>query len=315
MTFPIKTAVIGAGNMGKNHIRIYAQHSNLVGICDLDIALANQLAMQYKTHSYANYLDLLKEEKPEAVSIAAPTEWHYQIAKDCLEAGVSVLLEKPIAPTLDQAEALLALAREKQLVFMVGHIERFNPVVVAIKQLVLSGELGRLVSLVAIRAGRVPPKIPQSNVVLDLAIHDIDIFNFLLDERPISVVTKSQRIYPVNIADSAGILLEYQKATGLIQTNWLTPVKMRQIFVTGTKGFIQADYINQELALWEQVVADRPERDFHDFVSLYQSPRKEIKIEKAEPLLKEIQFFLNKVKLQELIDSTYALDALKAVLC
>jgi len=133
----INIAVIGVGKLGQEHTRIYSQlpQVNLVGICDIQPKI-KKIAAKYNTLFYKNYLSLLSASKINALSIAVPTHLHYQIAKESLNQGINILLEKPITSTLKNADKLLDIAREKNLILQVGHIERFNPVIKKVKAMI-----------------------------------------------------------------------------------------------------------------------------------------------------------------------------------
>ena len=152
----MRVGIIGAGAMGQNHIRTYSQIPGveIVGIADVDRARAEVLAKQYGTRGFADYNELLKQGV-DAVSVVVPTTLHRRVALDVIAAGAHLLVEKPIADTVENAEAIdFAAAREK-LVLMVGHIERFNPAVTNMKQIIDAGKLGKIVSISTSRVGRI----------------------------------------------------------------------------------------------------------------------------------------------------------------
>ncbi|MGR9106087.1 MAG: Gfo/Idh/MocA family oxidoreductase [Gammaproteobacteria bacterium] len=172
----IKTAVIGAGYLGKFHAQKYAQlpDSELVAVVDVAEAAAREVAAQNNTRAFADYRDVL--EMVDAVSIVVPTSLHHQVARDFLNAGVHVLIEKPISVTVDEADDLIAIARDNHLVLQVGHLERFNA---ALLQLDFTHD-----KPLFIESHRLSPFNPRANdvsVVLDLMIHDIDIILDIVD--------------------------------------------------------------------------------------------------------------------------------------
>jgi predicted dehydrogenase len=166
----LRAAVIGVGYLGRFHAQKYRDHAGveLVGVVDADSQRAAEVAEEVETQPYTDHRELL--ESVDLVSIAVPTQHHFQVASDCLAAGVHILLEKPITQTVEEAEQLIALAAEKQLVFQVGHLERFNPAVKA-----LSGILNNPMFIESHRLAPFKPRGTDVNVVLDLMIHDIDI--------------------------------------------------------------------------------------------------------------------------------------------
>lgn len=293
----MKAAVIGVGNMGKHHARVYSQIKDcrLVAIVDSNEAIGNEIAKKYNCNFYRTHEELLKKEKPDAISVCVPTSMHYKIASDIIKSDISVLIEKPIASTLEQAAELVRLAKKNNVKLMVGHLERFNPAVQKLKQIVKAGELGEITSLLARRVGLFPPQIKDMDVVIDLAVHDIDIFNYLLEMQPTEVFSNSGKAIGTR-EDYAGILLKYNGINGLIEVNWITPVKIRLLNITGTKGYAELNYVTQDLIVHESNY-EKGHDQFGDFVVKFGEPKKrEISIEKEEPLKLEIRHFLESIK-------------------
>ncbi len=310
----IKTAVIGTGSMGKNHIRVYSEISNLVAIADVRADIGRPLARKYKTKFYTDYRKMLDKEKPDAVSVVVPTQFHKEVAIECLNRKIATLVEKPIAHTVTDAEEILASAQKNKTTLMVGHIERFNPAVLKLKNIINKGTLGRVISMLAIRVGISFPAAKNNDVVVDLAVHDIDVFNFLLDSLPIDKKTIKHKLFKNNLWDSASMLLEYKNAACTIVTNWITPVKMRKLYVTGTDGFVELDYISQKIILHGKHMHKKQDGDFYEFLSMYETPKKEVFLSRKEPLKEELQFFLNSAAYNIKVDTSFALDALKIIL-
>src|SRR3990172_2407089 len=145
----VKIAVLGAGYMGQNHARVFSsiEHVNLMAICDKDRQKVEKLAKQYKIKPYFDYQKLLQSENIGAVSICLPTSLHYHAAQEAIRMGVNLFIEKPITSKIEEAKKLIKLAKSRKVRIMVGHIERFNPVVNEIKQRVKSGELGKILQI------------------------------------------------------------------------------------------------------------------------------------------------------------------------
>lgn len=309
-----KTAVIGVGNMGKNHARIYSEISDIVAVSDISKEVGMSVAKQYDTIFYADYRKMLEEEKLEAVSVVTPTKLHYEVVKECLVRKIPTLVEKPIADNIKDSNELLSIAKRNNTFFMVGHIERFNPAIKKLKEILDKGRLGTIINLLAIRVGFAPPKDPNSDVVLGLGIHDIDIFNFLLKSLPVTHTILRNKIYKQNIADQATILLEYKDASCIIQTNWITPIKIRKLFVTSTKSYIELDYIKQKLIIYESQKKLKSYDSFFELISLSDSPKKQIFVLKEEPLKEELNYFLlNRNSLDYSIAES-AIEAIKIIL-
>jgi UDP-N-acetylglucosamine 3-dehydrogenase len=271
----IKVGVIGAGGMGQHHIRVYSELENaeLAGIADIDRKRAADLAAAYKTEAYTDYKELLKQNL-DAISIVVPTLAHKEVALAAIDAGVNVLVEKPIADTVKNASEIIKLADKAGLKLMVGHTERFNPAVIKLKEIIDSGKLGKIVSISARRVGPYHPRIRDVGIIMDLGVHDIDVISYLYGLNVEEVYTiGAADIHPFE--DHASIILRYKdERAGVIETNWLTPHKIRELTVIGLKGVSHIDYINQTLEIYndEQVV--------------------NMEVEKGEPLKNELEYFI-----------------------
>ena len=181
----IKAAVIGLGNMGQHHAKAYAMLENVsfVAACDSNIERFNHIIKESNTTYYSSLDEMLSKEAIDVISVCVPTMAHFSVAKACMDAGVAVLVEKPIAETVEQAKALVAYAKEKQCLLTVGHIERFNPAVINVKKALDEGALGDIESIIcSVRA--IPKQIKDADVLVDVAVHDIDIVQYLVDKKP-----------------------------------------------------------------------------------------------------------------------------------
>jgi len=295
----LKIAVIGIGNIGQHHVRNYFEmpQVNLVAVCDVNEEKGENLAKKYNCLFYKDYKKMLVEQKIDAVSIAIPTSLHCRIACDVLDRGVNVLLEKPIATNLVEAKEIINKAKEKNLKLMIGHIERFNPAIQRMKELIADNRLGDIISINIKRVGGLPPQIKDANVVIDLAIHDIDISNYLLGEYPKEVYGFKSKNLINDREDNAVILLKYSRASSFIEVNWITPVKIRTMDVTGTKAFARLDYINQTITLYENSYFKKNNQytNFNEFISKFSADEIKIGINKKEPLRCELEDFIDAV--------------------
>lgn len=293
-------AVIGLGNMGKHHARVYSELEkvNLIAISDINEE-EGEVANKYDCRFYKDYREMLKREHIDAVSIAVPTKLHERVAVDCIHAKKHVLVEKPLANTLEDAEKMISVAKEQGVRLMVGHIERFNPAVKKLKEIIDQNRFGTLTSIIARRVGIFPPQIKDANVVLDLAVHDIDIFNYLLEKKPSEIYAKGGKVLDEDREDHAMILLKYGETNCFVQVNWITPVKIRNLSVTGVKGYAELNYITQDLKIYESVY-EKTFDTFGDFVIKFGTP-KEIKVDvkKVEPLKVELRHFIRCVENNE----------------
>jgi UDP-N-acetylglucosamine 3-dehydrogenase len=313
----LRVAVIGAGNMGKNHLRNYflLPEADLVGLADINPE-TEKLASEYKAEFFTDYRVMLDELRPEAVSIVVPTPFHAEVATEVMNRGIHCLLEKPIASTVEEAEALITLAKKEKVVFTVGHIEHYNPLIRKLKGMVDEGRIGKVTSIVCKRVGGFPAVEPKTDVIIDLAVHDIDIISHLLNKQPQKIYSHGSRTHHSQKVDSAEILLDYGDASGFVQANWLTPVKIRTVAITGSEGYLEGNYISQELEYYKHNM-QKVKEGFSNFVLKMGEPEKEIiKVDFEEPLAVELKAFLSKVhgSTVHLVDPVAAKEALRLAL-
>lgn len=311
----MKVAVIGVGNMGQHHARNYTEIANveLLAVSDVNPKIGKPIAERFKCKYYSDYKEMLEKEEIELVTIAVPTKLHKKVALDCIKKGVHILIEKPIAATVAEAKELVAAARAKGIKFTVGHIERFNPAVIKLKELVDAGKLGHITSVVTRRIGPMPGQIKDANVVIDIGVHDIDLMNWFFGKLPDQVVAGGGNALNKMQQDYANVFLKYGKMSGLSQANWITPVKIRTMAVSGTKAYAEVNFITQELALYESEYSTEYD-DFGEFVIKFGQPKdkKIIKVNNVEPLKAEIKAFIKAIKENKtpVVTAREAIDAL-----
>lgn len=314
----IKVAVIGAGNMGKNHVRNYCllPEAELLALADIS-PNTKALADEYKIQHFTDYEKMLDEVNPDAVSIVVPTPLHAEVATEVMSRGIHCLLEKPIASTVAEAEKLIKLARTQKIVFTVGHIEHYNPIVRKLKEMIDEKKIGEITSVVCKRVGGFPAVEPKTDVIIDLAVHDVDIISFLLNKQPTKIYSHGSRTHHSQKVDSAEILMDYGRASGFVQANWLTPVKIRTIALTGSEGYLEGNYITQELECYKHNMK-KVKDGFSNFVLKMGDPQREIiKVDFEEPLAVELKAFLAKVQGDNslhLVDPVAAKEALRLAL-
>lgn len=314
----VKVGVIGLGNMGRHHANHYASipMAELVAVCDINPDLVNQFSAQHRCRGYSDLTAMLASESLDAVSIIAPTQLHYALAKQVMMQGVSVLVEKPIAETVAQADELIALAKQQQVVLTVGHIERFNPAVMALKACL--PDIGDLITIHTKRAAVFPSQIRDANVMIDLAVHDIDIISWLFGTQPVKVERISGGAFLKNREDYTTLLLNYGgdlfPKTGIVEVNWITPKRVRQLVLTGTKGYVELDYLNQTLTVYPTQVSAVSEEVDH--LKMEFSTPQLISIEKKPPLDAELTHFLTCVqqRLTPIVTGEDAREALRLAL-
>jgi UDP-N-acetylglucosamine 3-dehydrogenase len=301
----IQVGVIGVGNIGRQHARIYAElaDARLCAVADFDESRAQAVAARYGCRAFGDYREMLGRESLDAVSIAVPTRDHFTIASTVIEAGLDLLIEKPFAVSLAEAETLVAIARGANVKLAVGHIERFNPAVQELKRRLDAGALGAISSIVAKRVGVMPPQVKDANVIIDLAVHDIDILNYLFGALPLEVSAVAGRALLSDRYDHAEIFLKYPAdphgrgsvAGCFVQVNWITPLKIRTLSVTGDAGHAELNYVTQKLEIYKSNVA-REYDNFGDFVVRFgEAERSVVPIEVREPLRAELEDFVDAV--------------------
>ena len=272
--------VIGVGAMGLNHARVYSRIENakLLAVSDLMKDKADEVAATYNTTSYKDYKDVLEIPEIEAVSVCVPTTHHHQVVMDAIEHEKHVLVEKPIAFTLTEAREMVKAAKKSDLKLATGHVERFNPVVDEAKALIQDGSIGNVVSTSAKRVGPFPPRIKDVGVTVDLAIHDLDVMYYLLDD-PIKEIYANMGsiLETCEYEDHAEIMTKFESGIiGMLEVNWLTPYKKRELEITGVDGIISLDYIDQT-------------------VDVYGKFTQKIGVAQKEPLKEELSSFLSSI--------------------
>jgi len=275
----MRVGVIGVGAMGQHHARVYHEMDGveLIGVSDVDRMRAEEIAAMHGTEAYTDYKKLLSCDI-DAVSIAVPTTLHKTVAMDAINAGVHLLVEKPIASTIEDADEMISAADDAGVKLMVGHIERFNPAVIKLKGIIDSGMLGDIVSVSARRVGPHTPRIRDVGIIMDLGVHDIDTISYLYNEKAESVYAIAGNGSPDSHENHANILMRFSNnRAGMIDVNWLTPHKVRQLTAVGTKGVAYLDYIAQTVEL-------------HDSEWV-----RSAKIEEKEPLVNELEYFIGTV--------------------
>jgi len=242
---PIRIGVVGVGTMGSNHARVIAGLSGvqLVGVVDPDRARRDFVAGVLGCPA-VEHLDGLFKFGVDAVTIAAPTHLHREIALSCIEQGIHVLVEKPIASTVEEGEDIIAAARRAGVTLMVGHVERFNPAVQAIKEAIRGEDI---LSIAITRVGPFPPRMSNVGVVIDLAVHDIDLIRWFTDSDIVEVQPQLSNA----VAEREDIaLLQFRTASGVlahINTNWLTPFKARNVTVATRGKYVMADLLTRQV--------------------------------------------------------------------
>ncbi len=254
----LKAAVIGVGAMGQNHARVYTELKNtrLVAVADAVPETGERIGAKYAVPTYTDFRELLERERPDIVSVVVPTQEHRPVVEAALEAGCHVLVEKPIAGTIADAEAIIAKAEALERKLMVGHIVRFSPAIQALKQHLEAGELGRIFQIVCRRTGPFPARVRDVGVVVDLAPHDLDVMRFITGDEVVRLYAETERrIHTAHEDMLLGLLRFRSGVAGLLEINWLTPQKVRDVIVLGERGMFRVDDLTQDLYFYENADA------------------------------------------------------------
>lgn len=276
---PIKVGVVGVGYLGQYHAEKYAQlpEAELVGVMDINPARAQEIAGRFHCEAFSELLPLLA--RVEAVSVVVPTQAHYQVAKACLAAGKHVLLEKPMTTTLAQADELIELASRKGVTLQVGHLERFNPAVMA-----LFPHLQNPMFVEAHRLGFSLERGTDVDVILDLMIHDIDITLAAIPAEVSEIRAVGVPVVSGNV-DIANVRLEFENGcVANLTASRISGKKMRKIRFFQKDAYFSLDYAKREL-----VIVRREKEGILPFSSQH------LRFETADPLQKEIESFLEAI--------------------
>lgn len=299
----IKVGVVGCGYWGPNLIRNLRQSADcqLKIICDASEQRLRHMRRLYPEVATTNrFEDLLKDAEIDALVVATPVRFHYEMAKACLNAGKHVFIEKPMARTVAEGEELVALADRKGLVLMVGHTFLFSPAVRRMKEIIDAGDIGELqyISARRLNLGLFQKDI---NVAWDLAPHDISIILHLLDEQPLSVSCQGSSHVTRGIEDVTMMYLNFRKnRCAFVQNSWLDPKKVRQMTVVGSRRMIVYDDTEplEKLKIYDARVEVPPHYDtFAEFTYSYHYGDAYVPyIKQDEPLKLECQHFLECIR-------------------
>jgi UDP-N-acetylglucosamine 3-dehydrogenase len=278
----VRIGVVGVGVMGSNHARVLAGLAGvtLVGIADPDRKQAEFVAQTLGCEGVATVGELL-DLGLDAITIAAPTQLHHEIALACIARGVHVLVEKPIASSVAEGNDIVAAAKRAGVTLMVGHVERFNPAVEAVKEAIRGEDI---LSIAITRVGPFPPRMSNIGVVIDLAVHDIDLIRWFTDSEIIDVQPQVSSA----VAEREDIaLLQFRTASGVlahINTNWLTPFKARNITVATRGKYVMGDLLTRQVT---ECFGFQPDGSYS---------MRHLSVGHAEPLRAELTAFIDTLR-------------------
>lgn len=294
----LKAAVIGAGTMGSNHARVYAEMEqvDLVAIADSDDRACRKIANSYRPTVYNDYRELLDVEKPDLVSITVPTSLHCEVALETMSRGAHVLVEKPLALSVEEGRKIILASHKYGVKLSVGHVERFNPAINEIKRRLERQELGRIFQVHARRVSPFPERIRDVGVILDLATHDIDVIRHLLGCEVERVFAETARKAHACSEDLLSAVLRFSNGViGVLDVNWLTPTKVRQLSVVGEGGMYLIDYLTQDVYWYKNTSMSETWETLSVFRGAMEGDMVKAHFKRSEPLAVELKSFVDAV--------------------
>jgi UDP-N-acetylglucosamine 3-dehydrogenase len=291
----MKIVQIGVGGWGKNHTRILSELGVLTAICDTNHEKSKEYGEKYSINYYESLDELLNFEEFDAAFVITPTSAHADIIMKLLQLKKHVFVEKPMTYKSEDGEKLVKLAEKNKVILTCGYIERFNPAVKVVKKIVDEKKYGDLVMLEFHRENRIPVHIKDVGIIHDTSVHDIDTANWLFNDMPQVVFARAGKIKHEH-EDFASIMLGYKNnKVAIISSNWITPKKVRKFSAVCTEAIISSDFLTQEIIIEKE------------------DESQTIKNEKQEPLMLEIQNFLDSImdKNKQIVKSQEAVNVTK----
>jgi len=292
----LKVGVIGVGSMGRNHARVFAELPNvsLVAVADVDPMALYKVARTYRARPYTDYRAMLDKESLDLVSLVVPTQLHYPIASEIIERGIHVFVEKPFTLRVEEGEKLITAAKERGVKLAVGHIERFNPAVVELKRRLEHGQLGRVYQIHARRVGPFPPRVDDVGVILDLATHELDIMEYITNSPISSLYAETERKIHASHEDLLLGILKFENGTvGVLDINWLTPTKIRELALLGERGMFLVNYLTQDFYYYENAFINGQWEGLAAIMGVSEGRRIKYEVKRREPLRVELESFVN----------------------
>lgn len=287
----MKVGVIGTGSMGLNHVRVYSDLGVLAGITDVNAESGHSVSKRFSTEFYEDAERLMKNV--DAVSISTPTFTHYEMVDLAIKNGVDVLVEKPFTGKTELAEELCMKAEKEDVLLAVGMVERHNPVVATVKERLKKEEYGKLIAFSSRRVSSMPERIRDVGVIMDLGIHDVDVFNYLCGSPVKFVYAIGGSANGNGFEDHANVIMEAENGIkGIVEVNWLTPMKVRSVSLTCSKVFAEFDYMDQSVSTSSSRFSNPNDSSFC-YGSPWEFDHRRFSVRKEEPLRRELQDFLD----------------------
>ena len=278
-----RVGVVGTGGWGKNHVRVLNELQCLAAICDMNEERAETFSKNFHVPGYNSLDEMMKTEKLDAVTICTPASTHFEMASKALAAGVHAFVEKPMTTSVRDGEMLIEAAKSANRTLTVGFIERFNPPITALKQMIKEGKMGEPILMEFHRENRRGENIGDVGIVKDASVHDIDTACWLFGEVPKVVYARVGAMYvPLEHEDFATILLGFSgQKTAFLVTNWITPNRVRTLSAVFSGGVVDVDFVTQQTSIHAGAATTVPDRPFKEplmlelkeFVSAIQEKR------------------------------------------
>jgi len=261
-----RIGVVGTGGWGKNHVRVLNDLQCLAAICDMNKERAEAFSKTFHVPGYSSLDEMMEKEKLDGVTICTPASTHFAMASKALGAGLHTFVEKPMTTSLKDADMLIETAKSANRALTVGFIERFNPPITALKQMIKEGKMGEPILLEFHRENRRGANISDVGIVKDASVHDIDTACWLFGEVPKVVYARVGMMYaPLEHEDFATILLGFSgQKTAFLVTNWITPNRVRTLSAVFSGGVVDVDFVTQQTSIHEGAATTVSTRPFQE---------------------------------------------------
>ncbi len=313
----IGIAVVGAGAWGKNHIRVFSELPDvrLKYICDQDPSKLLSLQKTYpQTKMVESLTPILQDPEVKGVVVASSAVSHYSLSKEILLAGKDVLVEKPMALNTKDAEEMLGIAEKRKRILMVGHLLIYHPVVDRLKEMIASGELGKLYYIYTQRVNLGVIR-QDENALLSFAPHDLSVILYLLEEEPVAVTAHGESYIQKGIEDVTFVSLRFSDGKmANIHLSWLDPHKLRRITIVGSKKMVVFDDMeaSEKLKVYDKGVRNLSYDTYGEYLSLRFGDITIPSIKMSEPLRAEAEHFIQSIETRK-APKTGGQDGLKVV--
>lgn len=279
----INIAVVGVGNLGQHHARIYSEMEDvhLAGVIDTDEKQLEKISNKLAVPGYKDYHTIL--DKVDGISVSTPTRTHCSIGKDIILQGIHCLIEKPITTNLEEAEKLIELARQKNVILQIGHIERFNPAVIEAQKFIKNPKF-----IEAYRLSNYDPRVSDIGVVLDLMIHDLDIILYLVNSKIKNVESYGAKVFSMH-EDMVKVRIWFENGCiADVTASRISPGRYRKIRIFQSDAYVSLDYMRQMIKIYRKKKLKVESMDDIEMIRP--------KLTKGEPLRLELSHFINCIK-------------------